>query len=75
MFYVKENNINIDITDDNVYTMCPVCGKEFKVDIVEQIRCNEEFDLFGTYPYCPKCNNKSLRAKKKSSSPFILADK
>ncbi|MDO4301537.1 MAG: hypothetical protein Q4D26_09140 [Clostridia bacterium] len=76
MFYVKHKanddvaniNIKIDITDDNVYSTCPVCGKEFKVDIVEQIQFDKEFDLFSTYPYCPECNKKYLEAKKKSSS-------
>ncbi len=58
MFYVKATlaegvEINIDITDENVYTRCPVCGKEMNVDIVEYAR-GTEFDLCGTSVYCSK---------------------
>lgn len=64
MFYVKEENseveVKVDITDDNVHTSCPVCGKEFQVDIVELIQNDKEFDLYGTSLYCPECGKKAL---------------
>ena len=37
MCYVKEcfNNVEVtvDITEDNVFTRCPVCGEEIAVDL------------------------------------------
>lgn len=63
MFYVKqklseEAEINIDITDENVYTRCPICGCEHCVDISELFaECN--VDLYGTSVYCEECARKS----------------
>ncbi len=60
MFYVKSKfaegaEINIEFTDENVYTRCSACGAEIPVDIVEEIR-NADFDLYGTAFYCEKCS-------------------
>jgi ssDNA-binding Zn-finger/Zn-ribbon topoisomerase 1 len=58
MFYIKVENddmkIKIDITDENVFTVCPVCGEEFQIDISDI----GEFDLYGTSIYCKKCSGK-----------------
>lgn len=66
MFYVKsklteETEINIEITDENVFTRCPNCGVEISVDIVEESR-SEDFDLFGTALYCPKCSERICKS-------------
>ena len=50
MFYMKHKGTKLEIREDNVYTKCPVCGKEKKVDLVELIR--DGGDLFGTMIVC-----------------------
>lgn len=72
MFYVKSKineavEINVDITDENVYTRCPGCGAEISIDIVEEIR-NGDFDLFGTTVYCSDKCLTAMRKKIKSAS-------
>lgn len=55
MFYVKTPNDDIEITDENVFTTCPDCGKEIQVDIQELLKL-ENADLFGTSVYCERCS-------------------
>lgn len=61
MLYVKaktdEAEIKVVITDENVYTVCPDCGKEHAVDIVD-LCGSEDFDLYGTSVYCHGCGEK-----------------
>ncbi|TDT71551.1 hypothetical protein EV215_0929 [Hypnocyclicus thermotrophus] len=62
MFYVKERlndsmEISIEITDENVFCHCPMCGAEVMVDIGE-ILGDGESDLFGTAIYCNECSKK-----------------
>ena len=62
MFYVKERlsdtlEISIQITDENVFCYCPMCGSEVSVDIAE-ILSDGESDLFGTAIYCSECSKK-----------------
>lgn len=62
MYYVKSKladgaEINVEITDENVFTRCNGCGAEMPVDIVAESR-NDDFDLCGTMCYCPKCSVK-----------------
>ena len=62
MFYVKERlndslEISIEITDENVFCHCPMCGVEVMVDIAE-ILGDGESDLFGTAIYCSECSKK-----------------
>lgn len=66
MFYMKEklengNEVQIDITDDNVYTTCIDCGKEFKVDLVDTIKSVNRFDLYGTSLFCKECADKRIK--------------
>ena len=58
--------IAVEITDENVYTRCPGCGAEIPVDIVEDIRRYEDFDLFGTSIFCN--NDCVIKYKKKRAS-------
>ena len=56
MYYIKENikgiEIKIEINDENVVTYCVTCGKELTVDIVDEIKSNPDFDLYGTGHFC-----------------------
>ena len=65
MFYVKAElaegiSINVDITDENVFNICPVCGAECQVDLVGVIKDGEDFDLYGSAIYCQECTQKKL---------------
>lgn len=61
MFYIKLNNCTrIEITDKNVFTTCPECGKEFHVDLMELLHDSTDFDLYGTLVYCDECSRKVL---------------
>ena len=44
----------VGIEDDGVYTICPICGKEHRVDLVE-LAAQKDFDLYGTSVYCQDC--------------------
>lgn len=63
MYYVKSkingSEIKIEINDESVFTRCIQCGKEMQVDIVEEIKSNPDFDLYGTGCFCsPECSDK-----------------
>lgn len=67
MFYVKERindamEVSIEINDENVYTTCPGCGIEHRIDIVEMAQCGD-FDLFGTAIYCCECSEKMNKSR------------
>lgn len=67
MYYVKskindEVEIKVDITDENVFTICPVCGVEHQIDIVDVIQSGE-FDLFSTAIYGNQCTIKRNQPK------------
>lgn len=75
MFYVKaelkSGVVVMQITDKNVYTKCPECGKDYNVNLEEIIRNKgKEFDLRGTKVLCPKCSdeNKELIALFKNTA-------
>jgi Zn finger protein HypA/HybF involved in hydrogenase expression len=64
MFYVKATTrtgeMPIQLTSNNVYTICPVCGKDHIVDLEEIIRNKDkEFSLRKTTVLCPKCSDGS----------------
>jgi len=61
MFYVKVRGRKVNIREDNVFTRCPVCGKEHAVDIVE-LFSGGDIDLYGTAIYCPECAEKDGNA-------------
>lgn len=59
MFYLKTKMPNgevvkTDITDENVYTRCPDCGRELPVDLVE-IFSDGKGDLYSTSIVCSAC--------------------
>lgn len=60
MFYVKEKindavEVSIDISDKNVFCICPGCGGEVCVDLADMLP-NEDFDLYGTSVYFDDCS-------------------
>ena len=66
MFYLKTKMPNgevvkTEITDENVYTRCPDCGRELPVDLVE-IFSDGKGDLYSTNIICSACTKK--RAEK-----------
>ena len=59
MFYLKTQMPNggvvkTEITDENVYTRCPDCGRELPVDLVE-IFSDGKGDLYSTSIICSAC--------------------
>ena len=65
MFYVKHKGERITIDYDNVFTVCPLCGREFNIclpDIFE----GGEGDLFGTAVYCKRCSIQRINAVQNS---------
>ena len=57
MFYLKHNGEKLEISYDNMFTVCPICGKEHRVDLIEVAQISH-FDLDGTALYCPQCTAK-----------------
>lgn len=62
MFYMIERlndsmKIYIEITDENVFCRCPICGLEVAVDIAEILRDSE-----GEAVICDECD-KQIRAR------------
>lgn len=64
MFYLKDNGKKLPISCDNVYTTCPQCGREHKVDL-EEILEMEDTDLDSTQVYCEECSD--LREKQRAA--------
>lgn len=55
MFYLKDKSgQKLFIEDSNVFTACPICGKEHAVDLVGVLQDGIS-DLYGTAVYCPEC--------------------
>ena len=55
MFYLKDKREHkLFIEADNVFTACPICGKEHAVDLVGVLQDGMS-DLYGTEVYCPEC--------------------
>lgn len=55
MFYMKHKGKKLEVLEDNVYTICPQCGKEHVVDLHDILSC-EHADLYGTSIYCEECS-------------------
>lgn len=61
-YYVKGTTetgepVTLSIEDDNVFTHCPICGREHTVDLVE-LASSGDFDLYGSAIYCRECADK-----------------
>ena len=60
MFYIKTRlnegtTLKSEITDENVFTICPECGKEHAVDLSEIFKGGDA-DFYSTQSYCPECS-------------------
>lgn len=67
MFFVKEKFyrgcVSVEITDENVYTICPGCGREYNVDLsVDLADAIQDGGLYlgGTEIYCEECSKKRI---------------
>lgn len=65
MFYLKYNGKRLMIECDNVFTICPICGKEHVVDL-QDILQDGDGDLYGTSVYCRKCSAERLKGVTKN---------
>lgn len=68
MFYVKtkineETAITTEITDENVFTQCPECGKEIAIDLYDIF--SDGGDLYSTVVYCSEVCCQTNRSKQK----------
>lgn len=66
MFYVKkaissEEFLRVELECDNVFTICPDCGREHAVDLGDLISGGWDGDLYGISIRCPECS--ALRKK------------
>ena len=61
MYYTKtitgNTTITTEINDESVFTRCPCCGREMRVDLQELFAAGD-FDLCGTTLLCPECTQK-----------------
>lgn len=60
MFYLKENlrpgvTIKIDIREDNVFTVCPLCGGEHQILNLQELITFSKADMFRMKVHCPEC--------------------
>ena len=78
MFYIKTKQycgktITTEITDENVFTRCPECGREMPIDLAE-IFADGEGDLFSTHVFCAACSKASTERRLSSADSKIAAD-
>ena len=62
MFYVKTKlcegvTLHTEINSENIFTVCPECGAEHAVDLVD-ILSGGNADLNSTRVYCHECSKK-----------------
>ena len=66
MFYVKEKNdsleVKVELTDENIFCECAVCGKELRVDLSRVFA--KGGDLFSTAFTCRNCIESCLSRMK-----------
>ena len=71
MFYIRTKlsegtTITAPLTRSNVFTICPVCGKEHHVDPVEVVEDLSDFTADGSFdPFsadicCPECSKRRI---------------
>lgn len=72
MFYAKSGDIKIELNDENVFTICPNCGKEHMVDLIEVLQ-DEGASLYGTRVYCAECSARHLPMWERSQELEAIA--
>ena len=78
MFYIKTKQysgktITTEITDENVFTRCPECGREMPIDLAE-IFADGEGDLFSTQIFCAACTTGITESRLSSEDSKISTD-
>ncbi|QPA60696.1 hypothetical protein [Lysinibacillus sphaericus] len=67
MIYLKTElsdgtKVDIEIYEDEFYTMCPNCRKESQIDFDELIKMlNEGLDFSSTSHFCADCSKEILK--------------
>ena len=78
MFYIKTKlpdgkTTKTEITDENVFTRCPECGREMTVDLAE-LFSDGEGDMFSTGVICADCTEKRMEKHGDFNNINITAD-
>lgn len=79
MFYIKAKTnedtcITTEITDENTFTTCVICGRELQVDLDEAV-IDGHLDLFGLNMRCEECSYKhALQHRGEEWAEQIIAD-
>ena len=78
MFYIKTKQhsgkmVSTEITDENVFTRCPECGREMPVDLAE-IFADGEGDLISTQVLCAACAKRSVMSRLSSEDSKLATD-
>ena len=78
MFYVKASQpsgkmVKTDISDENVFTRCPECGKELPVDLAE-LFSDGEGDMQSTSVLCSACVSKRTVKRSLTDGMQITTD-
>lgn len=51
--------------EEYIKTVCPICGKEYIIEILDFCMiAATDFDFYGTSLYCPECSAKRVKEKK-----------
>ena len=78
MFYIKTKQhsgkmVSTEITDENVFTRCPECGREMPIDLAE-IFADGEGGLFSTQIFCAACTTGITESRLSSKDSKIATD-
>lgn len=78
MFYIKTKKtsgkiLKMEITDENVFTLCPECGVEMNVDLAE-LFSDGEGDLYSSSVICSACTMKRRKKRPFSESVTVTFD-
>ena len=78
MFYIKTKQhsgkmVSTEITDENVFTRCPGCGREMPVDLAD-IFADGEGDLFSTKIFCAACTKASAEDRLSPKDAKLATD-
>jgi len=56
MYYVKYNSEKLEINDENVFSDCPICGREVQADL--SIAINDSYIEYDSSVFCDTCTMK-----------------
>ena len=70
MFYVKtklndDSVLEVDITRDNVFCRCPLCGAEVQINLEDDYIGDKDFSVQNSEVACEKCSRKVLAGDRK----------